>query len=186
MSKAGWRTAGVLLVGVLLATVAQGETAWVKDQVRLNVRTGPSNEHRIVGALETGDEVTIRRSQERWTEVSTADGKRGWIPAGYLSAEMPAQIRLERIEKEAAELRSRVQELETANTGLESSNRALQERESGRNAELERLASENRELKAGARWPEWITGATILSAGMIVGAVLSRLGGRRQSRRIRL
>ena len=90
------------------------------------------------------------------------------------------------MESEAAALRERVGELESANSGLESSSQALREREASRNAELERLAAENRELKAGARWPEWITGATILSVGMLVGAALARLGGRRQSRRIRL
>ncbi len=186
MSNAGWRTAGLLLAGILFAASAHAETAWVRGQVRLNVRTGASNEHRIVGTLETGDQVTVRRRQGKWTEVSTSDGKRGWIPGGYLSPEMPAQIQLERLEGEAAELRARVAELETANTGLEGSNGALQEREAGRNAELERLAAENRELKAGARWPYLITGATILTVGMIAGAALRRAGGRRQSRRIRL
>jgi SH3 domain protein len=186
MRNRGWRAAGLLLAGILLAASAQGETAWVKGHARLNLRTGPSNEHRIVGALETGDAVTVRSHQDKWTEVSTADGKRGWIPAGYLSSEMPAQLRFERVETEAVELRARVAELEAANTGLESSNRALRERESGRNAELERLSAENRELKAGARWPYLITGATILTVGMIVGAALKRAGGRRQSRRIRL
>lgn len=185
MSNPGWRAAGLLLAGILLATSAQAETAWVKGHARLNLRTGASNEHRIVGALQTGDAVTVRRRQEKWTEVSTGDGKRGWIPAGYLSAEMPAQLRLARVEAEAVELRARVGELEASNSGLEGSNSALQEREASRNAELERLAAENRELKAGARWPYLITGATILSVGMIVGAALRRQGGR-QSRRIRL
>jgi SH3 domain protein len=185
MSNPGWRTAAALVAGILLAASAQAETAWVKGHARLNVRTGPSNEYRIVGSIETGDEVTIRQHQEKWTEVSTADGQRGWIPAGYLSPEMPAQLRLEKLETEAAELRARVNELETTNTGLESSQHALQEREASRNAELERLAAENRELKAGARWPYLITGATILTVGMIAGAALRRQSGR-QSRRIRL
>lgn len=185
-SRAAWRATAWLLAGMLLAGAARADTAWVGGHVQLNLRTGPGSEYRIVGTLETGDEVSVQQQNDKWTEVSTADGKRGWIPAGYLSPEEPPQRRLQRLEAETEKLRAKTSELETSNTGLASSNHALQERETSRNAELERLAAENRELKAGARWPYLITGATILTVGMIVGAILARLVGRRQSRRIRL
>ena len=42
------------------------------------------------------------------------------------------------------------------------------------------------ELKAGARWPEWITGAAILASGMLVGSIVQTWASRRPRSRIRL
>jgi uncharacterized protein YraI len=43
----------------LAAQTAHAAAAWVKGEVRLNVRTGPSNEYRILGELHTGDKVEV-------------------------------------------------------------------------------------------------------------------------------
>jgi len=182
-----WRCrAAALAAGLLLAGVAHAEPAWIRPQVSLNLRTGASNQHRIIGSVETGDEVQVMQRKENWTRVRTSEGKLGWIPGGYLSPEAPPTRRLQQLESETTGLRERLASLEETNARLESSNTALQERETGQRSELERLDTENRELKAGARWPEWITGATILAVGMAVGAILSKTSGRRASRRIRL
>jgi hypothetical protein len=42
------------------------------------------------------------------------------------------------------------------------------------------------ELRAGARWPEWITGACLLAVGMLMGAIVQSVNGRRARPRIRL
>jgi hypothetical protein len=41
------------------------------------------------------------------------------------------------------------------------------------------------ELRAGARWPEWIAGASILAVGMLMGAILQSANGRRARPKIR-
>ena len=48
------------------------------------------------------------------------------------------------------------------------------------------ISRENFELRAGARWPEWITGAGILCAGMILGAILRAITARRARPRLRI
>jgi hypothetical protein len=65
-------------------------------------------------------------------------------------------------------------------------NEKLTSQDEGQRSEIDRLTRENYELRAGARWPEWIAGACLLSAGMIVGAILHRNSGRRPGPRIRL
>jgi hypothetical protein len=52
--------------------------------------------------------------------------------------------------------------------------------------ELERLTRENLELRAGARWPEWIAGASILFVGAVLGMLVHRSASRRPGPRIRL
>jgi hypothetical protein len=121
-----------------------------------------------------------------WTLVRLPDGREGWVPAGFLVQEAPAVTRVARMEAEARELQGTVaslrQELET----LRAEHGRLS---AGQGAERERaqeLEAENLELKAGARWPEWITGAAILASGMLVGSLVQTWASRRPRSRIRL
>jgi SH3 domain protein len=180
----GLLRASVLAAGMTVAPLAGAETGWVDDQVRLNLRTGPGNQYRILDSIETGDSVQILSRGDGWTEVN-ADGKTGWVPDGYLQAEPPAVVKLARIESEAAELRTRSKQLGEDAEKLRSEHEQLATRESEQRAELERLTRDNLELRAGARWPEWIAGACILAVGMALGALL-RGSARRQTPRIRL
>jgi SH3 domain protein len=173
-----------LVAGMLSAPAARAETGWVDDQVRLNLRTGPGNQYRILGSIETGDSVQILSRGDDWVQVS-ADGKQGWVPDGFLQAEPPAKVKLERLENETAELRTRAKQLGDDTEKLRGENQTLATRESEQRVELERLTRDNLELRAGARWPEWIAGACILSVGMGLGALL-RGSARRQTPKIRL
>jgi SH3 domain protein len=92
---------------VVLAGASHAERAWIKDELRLNIRTGPGLRYRILGVLATGDSVEVLSRTEGWTQVRAPGGMDGWIPEGYLQAETPARIRLERHEAETAELRTR-------------------------------------------------------------------------------
>jgi SH3 domain protein len=176
--------AAALAAGIMVAPLARAETGWVDDQVRLNLRTGPGNQYRILASVETGDSVEILSRGDGWIEVS-AEGKSGWVPDGYLQADPPAVVKLARIESEAAELRTRAKQLGEDTEKLRGENEQLATRESEQRAELERLTRDNLELRAGSRWPEWIAGACILTVGMGLGALL-RGSARRQTPRIRL
>ena len=176
--------AAALAAGLMLAPLARAETGWVDDQVRLNLRTGPGNQYRILASIETGDSVEILSRGDGWIEVS-AEGKQGWVPDGYLKAEPPAVVKLARIENEAAELRTRSKQLGEDDEKLRGEHEQLAAKESEQRVELERLTRDNLELRAGARWPEWIAGACILAVGMALGALL-RGSARRQTPRIRL
>jgi len=173
-----------LAAALLIAPHARAETGWVGDHVRLNLRTGPGSQFRILGSVETGDSVEILTRGEDWIEVR-AEGKSGWVPDGFLQNEPPAVVKLARSETETADLRSRSGVLGEEATKLRSENAQLAARESEQRAELERLTRDNLELRAGARWPEWIAGACILAVGMALGALL-RGSARRQTPRIRL
>ena len=154
-------------------------------EVTLTLRTGAGTQYRIIGSLTTGDVATILTRGEGWTKIRTADGKEGWVSAGFLQASPPARIELERLERETEELRRQVAELSEKTTDLRATKDELESDDEEQRLEIERLTRENYELRAGARWPEWITGAGIVLVGMALGALLGRdatRGRRRQPR----
>ena len=52
--------------------------------------------------------------------------------------------------------------------------------------EIDRLTRENLDLRAGARWPHWIAGASIFLAGSLIGIIVHWSTSRRTRHRIRL
>jgi SH3 domain protein len=169
-----------------VAAPALAERAWVKDELRLNVRTGPGVQYRIVGALRTGDAVEILSRNEGWTEVRPENMEKGWIPVGYLQPTPPARVTLAEREVESAELEKRLAALTESESRLRTAHEEVSGRDVAQQADITRLTRENVELRAGARWPEWITGAGIVLVGMILGAIVARGSGRRRQPRIKL
>jgi len=194
LSPFGNRSAGLALalafVLLLTSTLSKPATAadigWVRSYIRLNLRSGAGTQYKILGGVETGDELKVLGRGESWTRVRTDTGKIGWIPAGYLETEPPPTLRLQRLETETGTLRTELEEIRTEASRLRESNATLTATDSGQREEIESLKIDNYELRAGSRYQEWITGALILSLGMIVGGFLHRNSTRRPSSRIRL
>lgn len=163
------------------------EQAWVRGEIRLNVRSGPGTQYRILGGVATGDGLTILARAEGWTQIELKDDVNGWIPVGYLKPEPPPTVRLAQLEVETKTLRSQVQTTSSEIDKLRSGNEALSVNDSLQRAEIDRLVLDNTKLRAGARYPEMIAGASILVAGMILGALLHKSSSsRRPTSRIRL
>ncbi len=179
----------VAWVGVALglATAAPAaDRAWVSGEVTLNLRTGAGTQYRIVGVLRTGDAVEVLSRGEKWTQVRAENGKQGWIRAGYLEAVAPPTVRLVQLEKQVTDLSDQLGRTRSEAEELKTRNETLSTSDGEQRSEIERLTRENLELRAGARWPEWITGALILSTGMALGALLRSVSGRGRRQRIRL
>ena len=172
------------------AAAAAAEPAWVRGDIRLNVRTGPGTQYRIMGVAKTGDGVEVLARGDNWTQIridnEEGDTIDGWIPEGYLRTQPPPTVRLNRAESRLGELESELSALREQTQNLESQNALLTKRDSEQQSQIKELTMENMELNAGARYPEWITGASIFAAGMILGAMLHRGQSRRQTTRIRI
>lgn len=183
---------GLAVLGLLLGfgRAASAEAGWVRGEVRLNIRTGPGNQFRIIGAVKTGDEVAVLERGEEWTriQIGTEDGesKEGWIPAGYLQIEPPATVQLEQAVTRTEALEQELATLKSESGKLRADNETLASQDGNQQTQIKQLTMENMELRAGARYPEWITGASIFAAGMVLGAWLHRNSARRQPTRIRL
>lgn len=178
-----------LLVAGLLTppSVALAEQGWVRDEIRLNLRTGPSTQNRIVGVVKTGDAVRVLTRGDGWTKVKVLEsGTDGWIPEGYLLPQPPPAIRLAELEVHAAELEDQLTVVTQKADELGATNEILSAQDGEQEAQIKSLTMENMELKAGARYPEWITGALIFASGMLLGAILRSSFAKRSPQRVRL
>jgi len=177
----------LMALTVFSATAGQAQVAWVMDkEVTLTLRTGAGTQYRIIGNLATGDVATILTRGDGWTKVRTEDGKEGWVSAGFLQTSPPAQVELESLKRDTEDLRRQVAELSEKSTELGTIKDGLESNDEEQRLEIDQLTRENYELRAGARWPEWITGAGIVLVGMALGALLGRSAGRRRQPRVRL
>jgi len=74
----------------------RGRTGWVHRALlssnpgivvtgdRANVRQGPGTNHAVIFQLAKGDSCRLLSKQEKWLEVQSADGRKGWV-AGFLT-----------------------------------------------------------------------------------------------------
>lgn len=186
MARAVAKLGAAALVCGLLGSVAlpASATSWVKDEVKLNIRTGPSLEYRILATLVTGDAAEVLETGDGWTRVRDSQGREGWIPEGYLQDFAPAVVKLRALEQETQKLRDQMQKVKADADELRQKHQQLAESEGSRQGEMDRLKQENMAYRAGARWPTLFAGASILLGGMLIGALARATGGRRS--RVRL
>jgi hypothetical protein len=177
--------AGGLALALLAAPAAGAEEAWARG-APLNLRSGAGLDQPVLGNVAPGERLEVVASSGEWARVRREDGSGGWIAASYLIREKPPAARIAELEAETQRLR---QELDAAGAqaeALRESSDAGARADAEREAELARARRENEALRAGARWPEWIAGALILSTGMALGALLRGVSGRRRQTRLKL
>ncbi len=179
------RALALLACFALGASAARAEKSWVQGEVRLNLRTGPGTEFRILEALKTGDAVELVERAEGWTRVRHGEHE-GWIPEGYLQPTAPPAVQVDALTTEVETLRQELATLNAEAAGLRESHAELTAREAKQSSELERLRRENNAFRTGARWPEWFAGSALLTMGMLLGVLVRAVAARPRIRRVRL
>jgi len=187
MPKAALWAGLLIAIGVgIVATGARAEEAAWAQGAPLNLRRGAGVGFKIIGTVKPGDRVQILQRGKGWTQVRTENGRSGWIAAGYLAAVAPPTTRLGQLEERAGTLERELDSATREVTRLRSSYEEVSGRDTAQRDELDRLTQENAKLRAGSRWAELISGALILSTGMVLGAIWRGMASRGKSSRLRL
>jgi len=159
----------------------------VQDQPHVTLRSGPSVKYRVLGALGTGDAVTVLQRRKGWIQVRPEKLPEGWIQASYLETTPPAEVLLAEREAENEALKKRLAAVTESEGRFRSAHDEISSRDAAQQAEIERFRRENLELRAGTRWIEWLTGAGIVLFGIALGAIVASGSGRRhRPQRIKL
>lgn len=142
----------ILLLAFGLATPALAESRYVTDRLEIPMRSGTTNQHRIVRMLPSGTEVDILEvdKDKGYSRVRAPSGVDGWVLSRYLMDIPAARDRLVAAEKKLADLelqnKERAAKLAEAGNTRESlliQNQQLQ-------AENEQLSTELAEIRRTA------------------------------------
>lgn len=146
----------LLIVSILLATVLRAETVWISDEFTVPLRSGPSNENRILHrGLPSGMDLEVLRTDADagFTQVRTPSGLEGWISTQYLVKQPIARILLatanRRIEALNGQLAQRGESLtELRSTSTEAT--ANTDRLAAQVAQLEGELADLKQVSGGA------------------------------------
>lgn len=173
-----------------------GRNQYISDDISVTLRDGPRNDAASVGAVNSGDKVTVLQTlgAQSFAQVKTADGRTGWLTARYISSEPAAKTRLKELQSQLAEAQSRIKsldsELANAKSMLEKAKPAFEL--SGENERLQQaLATAEQQSQAAAsrydteraRRRTLVTGASLVGGGILVGLILPWLGAGKRRRR---
>ncbi|MDY6942087.1 MAG: TIGR04211 family SH3 domain-containing protein [Pseudomonadota bacterium] len=137
----GYRLFIVLIIVLfLLPSNAWAATRYVSDQLEITLRSGASNQHRILKMLDSGMALQVLEQNDTgWSKVRTPRGDEGWVLSRYLMNGPSARSRLERAERE-------VQQLQTTNETLTTELNALKQELSSTREHLKQTTGRSEEL----------------------------------------
>ena len=126
----------------LLNVAAAAETAYITDIVRLSVRSGPANDQKSLGLVESGQMVDILKTGEEWTLVRTPTGIEGYVLSRYLVSQPPAKFRFDQVQEKNKTLTAQSAGLVEETTRLKADNEKLAAAAAAGQRELAALKNE--------------------------------------------
>ncbi|WP_028693606.1 TIGR04211 family SH3 domain-containing protein [Pseudomonas cremoricolorata] len=166
---------------------------WVSDSLTTYVRSGPTDGHRIVGNLKSGQKVTLLNTQGNYSQVRGESGDQVWILSSDLQAVPGQNERLPQLDAEVAQLseklktiddswKTRVQGMQETLDSRKALVDELQTRNSALSEQLEQSQSQLRDTQARlgdenkqVMMRYMVYGGSIAGAGLLVGLILPAL-----------
>lgn len=91
----------VLTLGLtVFSAAAAAATAYVTDELVLNVYAEENNQGQRLATLHSGAGVETLGVNGEFTQVRLADGTTGWVKSAFLTAKEPASLRVRQLEEE--------------------------------------------------------------------------------------
>ena len=142
-----WATSGTLTV--------QAETLYVSDQLTIPMRSGASNQHRIIKFLRSGTALQVlgKSDDGKYLHVQTSKGKKGWVETRQTMHEVSARERIVRLKKQFSNVSDTIADFEKKIATLKQENQLLQDRYKSLESERQNLESAYDELKLTAANP---------------------------------
>jgi len=100
------RVRGLTLALTIVSAAASAATAYVSDELVLNVYAEESNQGQRLATLHSGASVETLSVSGEFTQVRLADGTTGWVKSAFLTAKEPASFRVKQLEEELERTRA--------------------------------------------------------------------------------
>jgi SH3 domain protein len=125
--------------------------AYVTDSFEITLRTGPSNENKIIAMLFSGRPLDVLSTRGEWSQAKVIDSdKEGWVLSRYLVTRLPWETQARRLQEEAVSLNAKVNRVQKEFGDESQQRQGLAEELERKTKELEALSKEYLELKKGA------------------------------------
>ncbi|MNO43354.1 SH3 domain-containing protein [compost metagenome] len=169
------------------------DTRWVSDSLSTYVRSGPTDGHRIVGNLKSGQKLTLVGSQGNYSQVRGQSGDLVWILSSDLQSVPGQSERLPQLDAQVAELsgqlktiddswKTRVQGMQETLDSRKQLIDELQARNQALNEQLDQSQSDLRDTQARlgdenkqVMMRYMVYGASIAGAGLLLGLIMPAL-----------
>ncbi|HXO64003.1 MAG TPA: SH3 domain-containing protein [Steroidobacteraceae bacterium] len=96
------------------AAPVAGQTRYVIEQLAVNVNSAADGSGTRVGTIKSGDKVELLESAGEAAHIRLANGRDGWVRAGYLAEAEPLRVQLAARSAEVVSLRQQLQALSAA------------------------------------------------------------------------
>ena len=130
------------------------EQAYVTDNLKITLRTGPSTSNKIIVMLSSGNLVDLLGSEGDWSHIRTQgagnNAKEGWVLSRYLTTRQPAMIQVDAFRKENTRLKEQMVVLQEKMQDMDRQNDELTKKLNGTTKALDRLDLDYNELKQGS------------------------------------
>lgn len=142
----------LLCFGILGATHALAEAAWVSDQFEIMLRTGPSTSNAIQLMVSSGTRLEVLEDDDGsgYKKVRTAGGTEGWVLSRYLMSEPPAREQLATLTGQLSSATTRGSSMATQLNAIKSEYDSATRQIRALQNEKDRLASELAGIKKTA------------------------------------
>jgi len=184
-----WRGGQWLAATAMLLTSVSGRaaTAYVTDELILNVYSDQNQQGQRLATLHSGASVETLATSADYTQVRLGDGVTGWVKSSFLTTNVPASVRVKQLEEELD--RSRATTPALAEAAARSELERLQHELSDTQSQLaEALSARGEPPAAGAAPPAMRRSFGVGSAAIamvVVAALGFWLGYATLARRIR-
>lgn len=138
---------GGLLTTALAAHAEQpaADERWVSDSLATYVRSGPTDGHRLVGTLKSGQKVKLIGSQGNYSQVRGESGDTVWIASSDLQ-DVPGQA--ERLPQLTEQVTRLSEQLKTIDDSWKTRVQGMQETLDSRKALIDELEARSQSLNA--------------------------------------
>ena len=138
---------------MVISPLAHAKTVYVSDQLKIPLRSGASNGHRIIKFLGSGTRLTVVDTDGDFTEVEASGGKSGWVLTKDIMDIASGRDRLVVVNKKLSESRAQAKELKSAVAELKSEIRQLKNEKGTLQNERTNLSNSLDDLKITAANP---------------------------------
>jgi len=183
----------VALAAPVHAEEPASDARWVSDSLSTYVRSGPTDGHRIVGTLKSGQKLTLVGSQGNYSQVRGQSGDLVWILTSDLQSVPGQGERLPQLDAQVAELsgqlktiddswKNRVQGMQETLDSRKQLVDELEARNKSLNEQLDQAQSKLRDTQAQlgdenkqVMMRYMVYGGSIAGAGLLMGLILPAL-----------